>query len=178
MASRYHFRIPMMIAGIAVVLIVAIAEIVMAAKWTPSYWTVGLPIFARRVERPNGLADLSLDELSCGSKTMAASAFVFRQVDPQTIAFREEGLQYVPLMRGVIRHEVGEPSVVVFGLVNWFVVALVVVLVVGLRRNVVVVLPALALGLGVLYFIQGVRFWRVASQLAAGAHDDPQRPQA
>ncbi len=82
----------MIFAGIAIVLIVAIAEIVMAARWTPAYWTTGLPIFARRVERPNGLADLSLDELSRGSKTMAASAFVFRQLDPQTIVFREEGL--------------------------------------------------------------------------------------
>ena len=36
---------------------------------------------------------------------------------------------------------------------------------------------AIALGLGVLYLIQGIRFWRVASQLAAGAHHDPQLPQ-
>ena len=53
----------------------------------------------------------------------------------------------------------------VVGLVNWFVVALVVVLVIGLRQNVVVVLPAFALGFGVLYFIQGVRFWRVAAAI-------------
>src|SRR5438552_2626641 len=115
----------MNLAGFAVVLAVAIAKTVMAARWNPSYLTVGVPIFARRVERPNGLDGLSLDELSRSSRTMAAPPFVFRQVDPQTIVFREEELQYTPLMRGVIRHNSAEPTVTVVGLVNWFVVALV-----------------------------------------------------
>jgi hypothetical protein len=53
------------------------------------------------------------------------------------------------------------------GLVNWFFVALVIVLLVTLRRSIVVVLPAMLGVFVVLYFIQAVRFWRVGSKLVA-----------
>jgi hypothetical protein len=155
----------MVFAGIALVIAIAVAEIVMAARWRPGYVAAGLPIFVRRIDRPRGLDGVSLDDLARSSRTAAAPPLQFRQLDPQTIAFREGGMPYVPLMRGVIRHREGEPSVAVVGFVNWFVVAFVIVLAIGFRRTIIVVLPYLALGLGILYFIQAVRFWRVGTAI-------------
>lgn len=95
--------------------------------------------------------------------------------------FCEQGLggffHYTPFMRGLIRHDPAEPTVAVIGLVNWFAVALVAVLAVELRRNIVYVAPYVVAGFAILYFIQAVRYWRVGTQLSAGAHHDPQRPQ-
>jgi hypothetical protein len=152
-------------AALAVLLAVAAAEVALAAAWSPRYFTIGIPLFARRVERASGLADVSLEDLERVSATVAARGFLFRRLDAGTIAFRENGLQYLPLMRGVIRHDAAEPAVVVRGLVNWFFVALVIVLLVMLRRSIVVVLPAMLGVVAVLYFIQAVRFWRVGSKL-------------
>lgn len=167
----------MMLIGIAVVIAVAIAEIVMAAAWRPGYVAAGLPVFMRRVERPRGLDGISLDDLTRSSRTAAAPPLQFRQLDAQAIAFREGGTPYLPVMRGAICHREGEPSVAVVGFVNWFVVAFVVVLALALRRTLIDVLPYLALGLGILYFIQAVRFWRVGSRLTASAHHDSQLTQ-
>jgi len=157
-------------AGFAAVVVVAIAELVLAATWNPFYCTVGLPIFARRVERAQGLAGVQLDELERRSATAAAQGFKFRQLGPDKIAFHEQGfgiVHYTPIMRGLIRHDPAEPGVVVLGLVNWFVVALVVVLVAGLRRNIIDLAPYLGGAFAILYFVQAMRFWRVGNQLAS-----------
>jgi hypothetical protein len=154
------------IVGVSVVVAVAIADIVLSSKWNELYFTVGLPVFKRRVERRDGLAGVSLDELSRSSTTAAAAPLAFRQLQPNVIGFRERVIsQYVPIMHGVIRHDPAEGSVSVAGLVNWFVVAALVVLAVTLRRGIVVVAPYILGALGILYFIQAVRFNRVAKQL-------------
>lgn len=153
------------IVAIAIVAVVAIAEVVLASKWSRFYFTVGLPVFVRRVER-RGLSDISLDQLQRSSKTATAAPLMFRQIGPDAVAFREEVFgQYIPVMRGVIRHDPAEASVSVKGLLNWFVLAAAVVLAVTLRRGIINVLPyGLAL-FAILYFIQAVRFNRVAKQL-------------
>src|SRR5205823_3840370 len=63
----------MILAGFAIVVAVAIAELVMAARWNPTYRTVGVPIFAWRVERPNELDGVSL---TCGARAALALIFV------------------------------------------------------------------------------------------------------
>ena len=68
-------------------------------------------------------------------------------------------------MRGLIRHTPEEASVVVLGFMNWFAVVLILVLFVLLGRTIVVVAPYLFGGLALLYFIQAVRFARVAATL-------------
>lgn len=157
------------IIALSIVAAVAIAELVLASKWNRSYFAVGVPIFIRRIER-RGLSDVSLDQLQRSSKTAAAAPLAFRQIGPDLIAFREEVFgQYIPIMRGVIRHDPAEAAVSVKGLLNWFVVAAAAVLVATLRRGIVVVLPYFLAGLAIVYFIQAVRYNRVAKQLRSGA---------
>lgn len=156
-------------AAIAFLAAVAIAEIVVSARWTRGYFTFGLPIFIRRIERPLGLADVSLEALQKSAATVAATPLLFRRLDANLIAFREKAfggsLHYFPLMRGAIRHRDGEPSVRVVGLMNWTFVALLLVCVAWARTDFGIMAPYLALAFGVLYLIQAVRYNRVAKAL-------------
>ncbi|HEY6138002.1 MAG TPA: hypothetical protein VI670_09595 [Thermoanaerobaculia bacterium] len=70
-------------------------------------------------------------------------------------------------MRGLIRHNAAEATVVVLGLVNWSVIVGVVLFTLAAGRFIVHVWGWIAGALAILYFIQAVRFWRVGSQLAA-----------
>ncbi len=156
--------------GIVAVVAAAVTEVVLAATWNELYCTTGIPIFARRVERARGLADVSLDEMERRSATAAAQGFRFRRFGADTIAFHEHGFgltQYTPLMRGLIRHNAAEATVVVLGLVNWSVIVGLVLFTLAAGRFIVDVWGWIAGALAILYFIQAVRFWRVASQLAA-----------
>ena len=158
----------MMLIGVVLVVAIAIAEMVLAAAWNPIYCAVGLPLFARRIERLQGLADLSVEELTRGSATVAVQGFVFRRLGPDKIAFHEQGfglMHYTPVMRGLIQREGAEAAIVVVGLLNWFVVALVTVLLVGLGRSFVIVAPWVGGFFAICYFIQAVRFWRVANAI-------------
>ena len=160
------------IIAISIVAAVTIAEVVLGSKWNRAYVTFGLPLFSRRIERCT-LAGISLEQFQQSSITAAAAPFAFRQIGPDVIAFREPALgQYIPVMRGVIRHDPAEAAVSVKGLLNWFVLAAVIVLAVTLRRGVIFVLPYFLGAFAVLYFIQAVRFNRVARQLIAGATED------
>jgi hypothetical protein len=169
--------------GVAAIIVVGIAEYVLGMMWNERYCTTGIPIFARRVERARGLADVDLDEAERRSATAAAQGFRFRRFGADKIAFHEHGIglmHYTPIMRGLIRHDAAEATVVVLGLVNWSVLlfVMVVVLVVLAAERAIVDIGGWIGGLlAILYFIQAFRFWRVGSRLAAPAHHDPQLPQ-
>jgi hypothetical protein len=154
---------------LAVVVVVIIAEVILAARWNRFYVTVGLPIFVKRVERLASLEDVPLEYLQKRTATAAGTPLVFRRLEPDLIAFRESGvggiLHYTPLMRGIIRHREGEPAVAVIGFANWFVVLGTLALIVTLGRGVVVIAPMFLLMIAILYLIQGVRFWRLARAL-------------
>src|ERR1051326_9208148 len=157
----------MIIAAFAFVAVVAIAEAVLSSKWNRAYFTTGLPIFVSRVDRTEPLETVPLEQLANGSATAAGPALHFERLDTDTIAFREKagGLpHYVPLMRGVIRRDPAASSATLLGLMNWFVIALVIALIVILRRNIVYIWPVPA-AFAILYLIQGVRFWRVPRAL-------------
>jgi hypothetical protein len=151
------------------VVAIAIVEYVLSWKWNRSYFTFGLPIFLRRVERRNGLAGLDLEQLQKRCATAAGAPMMFQPLGPDLIAFREKPMgglvHYMPLMRGVIRHRPEESSVVVAGLVQWYFVALAVILSWGLRANMMVVVVYLGAALAILYLIQGLRFYRIANAL-------------
>ncbi|MEA2325713.1 MAG: hypothetical protein QOE68_672 [Thermoanaerobaculia bacterium] len=154
------------IVGAAVIL-----EIIASWRWTPSYFRFGIPIFIRRMERAGGVAGVSIEPLEKSSRTATGPPFAFRQLGPDLIAFRERGFNgYVPLMRGLIRSKVEEPFVVVAGLVNWSAIVAAIVLLAFLRCGVANIAPYFLGALAILYFIQGVRFYRVASALRGPAH--------
>lgn len=160
--------LPLSIVGAAVIL-----EIIVSWRWTPSYFRFGIPIFIRRMERSGGVAGVSIEPLEKSSRTATGPPFTFRQLGPDLIAFRERGFNgYVPLMRGAIMSKVEEPFVVVTGLVNWSAVVIAIVLIAFLRRGVADVAPYFLGALAILYLIQGVRFYRVASALRGPAHSE------
>ena len=157
--------------AIAAVIAVAIVELILSARWTRGYFVYGIPIFVRRVMRPQGIAEVSLDELQKSTASAAGPQLVFRRLAPDVIAFREEllsggVLHYSPIMHGCIRHDPMEGAVRVVGLLNWFVAAFVSVLVAMLGRGMLAMLPLLAGVVAVIYFIQAVRYNRVAKKLA------------
>jgi hypothetical protein len=168
--SRYPRRMKLLL-GFGIVIGVAIVDFVLAARWSDFYFTVGLPIFWRRIERPGGIADLSLEELGKRSATVAGTPLLFRLLTPDLIAFREKlfggSMHYTPIMHGVIRHQREEGVVEVAGFVNWFVIVAMIVLIVMLRRDVIAMLPYFFAAFGVVYFIQAVRFNRVAKAVGA-----------
>lgn len=155
--------------ALAIVGVVIIAEVILAMRWNRFYCTVGLPIFVKRVERLGSLEDIPLETLQKKTATAAGTPLVFRRLGPDLIAFRESGiggiLHYTPLMRGIVRRKEGESTVAVIGFANWFIVAGTVVLLVMLRRDFLNILPMFLLAIGVLYLIQGVRFWRLSRAL-------------
>jgi hypothetical protein len=155
--------------ALAIVAAVLVAEVILAMRWNRFYLTFGLPIFVKRVDRLGNLEDVSIEYLQKRTATAAGTPLLFRRLDPDLIAFREGGFggffHYTPLMHGLIRRNQGESSVSVIGFANWFVVIGTIVLVVILRRNVVVIAPAYLTAFAILYFIQGVRFWRLSRAL-------------
>jgi len=161
------------VAALVIVAAIAIAEMFLSAKWNRFYFTIGLPIFISRVERRTSLDDVPLEHLQKGSATAAGAPLVFERLDSDTIAFRERALggliHYTPLMHGVIRRDPASSSATVMGLMNWFILALMIMLAAMLRRDIINVLPVMIAVLAVLYLIQGIRFWRVARALRAVA---------
>ena len=154
------------------VLVLFFVELVLAMKWYPLYFENGLPIFWRRVDRPAGLADVDLEALQKSCATVAATPVEFRRFPSGTIAFREKAfggsIHYFPIMHGSIRHRAEESSVVVLGLLKWWVILLVAIFVGYLRANVIEVVPYLGGALAVLYLIQSVRYARIAKALRVG----------
>ena len=74
-------------------------------------------------------------------------------------------MHYAPLMHGLIRKRPEEASVAVLGLVNWWAIAIVVLLGAILGRNIAII-GLYAAGLfAVLYFIQAVRYLRIAKAI-------------
>jgi Na+/H+ antiporter NhaD/arsenite permease-like protein len=163
----------LLILGAAIVSLAIIIEIRFSWKWNASYFRAGIPIFVRSIERAGGVAGIALEPLEKSTKTAAAPPLAFRPLGPDLIAFREPGFSgYIPIMRGVLKSKPEEPFIVVAGLLNWSVVVLAIVLVAFLRRGVTDVAPYFLGLLAVLYFIQGVRFFRVGSALRGSVHAD------
>lgn len=157
------------IAGLASIAIAGIVDALLVVKWNRTYFTVGIPIFMRRIERPEGIAEMSLDELETSSRTAAGAPLLFHRFAPGLIAFRDKvfggTMHYIPIMHGVIRHDSTEGVVRVVGLLNWFVIAYIVSFAALLGKAVVDLLPVALTVLGVIYFIQAVRYSRVAKKL-------------
>ena len=153
-----------------VLVLTALIEMLLSVRWNRTYFTAGLPIFVGRVPRPGGIADVSLEELADKTKTALGAAMLYRRLDPDVIAFREQvagaRLHYTPIMHGVIRYDAVEGVARVTGLVNWFAPVFLLTLVVAVRDDATFLL-FLAGMFGLLYLLQAARYRRVAKALAA-----------
>lgn len=158
-----------MIIGFGVIALAAIVDIVLTIRWNRTYYTFGIPAFMRRIEKPEGLAGVALDELETSSKTAAGAPLAFHRFAPDIIAFRDRvfggTMHYIPIMHGVIRYDPAEGVVRVVGLLNWFTIAYVVSFAAMLGRKFSELLPTVLIVFGVIYFIQAVRYNRVAKKL-------------
>jgi len=161
------------ILGFGCIVLAGLADFILTRRWNRAYFTYGIPIFVRRIPKPAGIADLSLEELETSSRTAGGAPLLFHRLDPNVIAFRDQvfggTVHYVPIMHGVIRYDATEGVVRVTGLLNWFVIAFIAVFTALLGRKIVELLPMLALVYGVIYLIQFVRYNRVAKKLAQPA---------
>ena len=152
----------------AAAIVAAVADLWGAMRWKRAYFAYGIPILMRRIARPAGLGDVSIEKLEAAGRPAAGAPLVFRQIAPDLIGFREKAfaggsLHYMPVMHGAIRYDATEGVVRVAGIVNYFVVAVMAALVVLFRSGPYEV-PLLALGVfALIYFIQAVRFNRVAN---------------
>jgi hypothetical protein len=160
-----HLLIP----AAAVVAAVLVAEIVASIRFNRWYFTTGIPIFMRRVDRLSGLDDVAFEKLQKGTATVAGAPFLFHRFDANTIGSREKvfsgGILYFPLMRCLIRRDRGEPAVKVTGFINWTFVAFLVAWVAAFGRQAHYGLGYIALALAILYLIQGVRYWRLGNAI-------------
>lgn len=158
--------------------VVAALDFLLAARWNNLYFRFGLPIFVRRIERPQGILDLSLTELESSSATAAAAPLSFHRLSPTTVAFREKVfggiMHYVPIMHGVIRYDPAEGVVRVIGILKWFVLVFVISLVALLGRRFTEIMPVMLAVLGIVYFIQAIRYNRVASKLRNASEKERQ----
>lgn len=155
------------------ILLVAVADLVLAAKWNRAYFLLGIPIFARRIERPEGIGDLNLSELSRSTATAGGAPLLFHRLSPDVVLFRDQifggTIHYIPIMRGVIRYDAAEGVVRVRGLLNWFALVFVASFAVLMGSDFVELLPYICGVFGVIYLIQAVRYNRVAKQLRLNA---------
>jgi hypothetical protein len=160
--------------GIACVAAVLVAEITLWIRWVPWYFRSGIPIFLSRAARAEGLETVSFDGLQKRIATAVPNPYAFRRLESGEIAFREQSVtHYVPLMRGLIRHDATEGMVVVLGFINWTFVALVAVFALLMRRHFKDVALYLGIAFAVLYLVQGVRYWRLARALEVSRTPTP-----
>ena len=154
-------------------LIVAGVEMFLSGTWSTFYFTVGLPIFRRRVPMTTlaAGAEQRLEEAHAGGM---AAPLVFRRLSNTQIAFREKAfgfrlLSYTPIMHGLIRHESEQGDVYVVGFANWFSVIFAGAWVMVTRKFEPMMLVVLFLVFGLLYAIQAYRYSSVARFLDSSA---------
>ena len=156
------------VAGIAVLVVAVLADLWGALRWNRAYFAYGIPIFMRRIPRPAGMGDVPMEKLEAAGRPAAGAPLLFRQLAPDLIGFREQafaggGLRYKSIMHGVIRYDATEGVLRVVGLVKSSLIVLLLLLTVAFRRGPYEV-PLMALGVfALIYFIQAVRFNRVAN---------------
>jgi hypothetical protein len=78
-------------------------------------------------------------------------------------------MHYAPLMHGLIRKRPEEASVAVLGLMNWWAIGLIVFLSALLDRNLAIIGFYAVLTFAVLYFIQAIRYLRIAKAIRNSA---------
>jgi hypothetical protein len=149
------------------------AEAFLSWRWQPAYFRSGVVVFSRRIFFANALPSLPHPaQLEAPVHSALTRSFVFHAISPTEVAFREKLFEirlfsYSPLMHGVIEARPLERSVLVRGRLNWFSLLFFGAFTLFVPWHelglFVLLLPVI---FGVLYFVQAVRYHRVASVLA------------
>lgn len=115
-------------------IVVGIAETALKASWNRLYFTLGLPIFIRRVPvsvfRISPVDTASLEAEFASSFT--SRALLFKELETNLYAFREKMMEFrflktenTEVMHGVLIFDLNQQQVIVKGYLNWVIVVLV-----------------------------------------------------
>ena len=165
--------------GIFGFIALVVAETVLSARWYPAYFRTGLVVFRKAVELPGTSPILPpATTLQAAMKSAWLPSFLFREVSPGEVVFREKLLEfsllsYTPLMHGHIDLPPYSRIAVVRGRLNWSVIFFVLFFALGPAGEAwFFMLPFLAGVLGLIYIMQASRYRRVLV-LLRGAHAAP-----
>jgi len=164
--------------AVAIVVAVALAELLLSGIWAPFYFRAGIPVFSRTLPYRGGRnRAVDADVLSKTFASSVVSSIVFRAIGPEEIAFRERLLQltfigYAPVMRGLIRFDEYSQQVTVRGHANACPLCFLATAVGFCLRGpsgggfeVFPLVPTVVLLFGVVYAFQAVRFNGVCKEV-------------
>ncbi len=153
-----------------ILVLLLLSEILASWTWMSFYFRYGIPVFRRRV-RINRFGPKFAEELERMHHSNISLPLLFRAISHREIAFRERAygiywLRYAPVIRGLIHVSEDSREVHITGLLNWYVVLLLVFLPLMLALDDVwpyylVILSAVS----IVYTIQRYRFGEVGKKL-------------
>jgi hypothetical protein len=156
------------IIAFGLIILSILADTVLSATWSRTYFTVGLPIFIMRVpvDFPHtNIPQRSLFEAQFQSNLVAS--LTFKEISSNEYGFREAHFQfrlfgYSPLMHGLLIFDYENSQVVVKGFINWFTLCFSLIWLSIAMFMIPFVLFFIIL-MGCLYLIQLSRFSKVAA---------------
>src|SRR5689334_1747498 len=102
-----------------------LVDAVLSGTWNRMYFTSGLLFFIRRIPVARKHTNVPLpSRFETRFQSTWSSSFAFREIEPNTYAFREKFFEfrimgYSPLMHGVLFFDFANNQVVVKGFANW-----------------------------------------------------------
>ncbi len=168
--------------------LVGILELILSATWNRAYFTIGLPIFIRRVPvTVFSFALLDTEVLESEfSSTFFSNSLAFKELDDGIYAFRSRLFeiswfrrQSASLMHGLLILDQTRQEVIVKGYANWLIIVLLpFIILLGAMQNSLswwgVLLSGVAIA-GIGYAFESNRYGKVAEKAAMLA-DAPRRP--
>jgi len=156
------------------VILVGVAETLLSLVWNRLYFSIGIPIFRRKVDVSSpGPRVPATDRLEAALTKSAFPPLAFHSWAPDHYGFREKGwrgglrLGYTPIMRGRLTFQPTAARVEVVGLLNWFTLFFVAFAFFAVPRDGSRFLWFLAGLLGLIYLMQSRRYGQVARTAAA-----------
>jgi hypothetical protein len=156
------------------------ADMALRATWNKGYFVVGVPIFIKRIPvnvKHKGVPFQYLLEEKF--QTGLFTSLAFKQMGPFTYVFREKyfqfiGIEYFPVMHGLLIFEREKHQVTVKGMAGWFAIFLAISLTIYIAlvlMRLIAFFPlnftnsfvVITLLLGLCYTVQCFRFSKVCS---------------
>ena len=145
---------------------IAIVEFFISARWNPTYFRVGIPIYSKTLPFEGATpAALREEELNDVFRKSLTPSLVFKKIGAGEFAFREKLFEffiftYTPIMHGRLEISPVSRKVRVIGLLNWWILAFVLTSLTFLSHSFELV-PSLFLLLGVIYLSQKSKYDKV-----------------
>jgi hypothetical protein len=105
----------------------AVIEIILSARWSPRYFSTGIPIYKRTVAVTPGAGRVpAAEQVEAVLPPSGRSApMVVRRIGENRLAFREKlfhfGIAYSPVMRGCITCDPATGGMEAHGYLNWYI---------------------------------------------------------